>query len=109
MQGADIPKQNDIESASVPFSHNHMHDLELLWWVVVWIVFYNHFWKSQQFGEEPLSSLLDAQCQLELARTLFPTYMKSTNHCDDFQRSFLKTYSDSPSSKKAIYTYLNTL
>jgi hypothetical protein len=86
-----------------------MHDLESLWWVAVWIVFYSHFWKSQQFGEEPLSSLLDAQRQLELARTPPPTYMKSTDRRDGFQRSFLKTCGDLPSSKKAICTYLNAL
>jgi hypothetical protein len=109
MQGAEMPKQNDIESAAVPFSHNHVHDLESLWWVAVWVVFYNHFSKSQQSGEEPLSSLLDAQHQLELARTLFPTYMKSIDRRDGFQRSFLKTCGDLPSSKKAICAYLNTL
>ena len=93
----------------VPFSHNHLHDLESLWWVAVWMVFYNHFSKSQQSGEEPLSSLLDAQRQLKLAGTLFPTYMKSIDRRDGFQRSFLKTCGDLPSSKKAICAYLNAL
>ena len=109
MQGAKMPKQNNIESAAVPFSYNHVHDLESLWWVAVWVVFYNHFSKSQQSGEEPLSSLLDAQPQLELSRTLFPTYMKSIDRRDGFQRSFLKTCGDLPSSKKAICAYLNAL
>src|ERR1700691_3780472 len=109
MQGVEMPKQNDIESAAVPFSHNHIHDLESLWWVAVWMVFYNHFSKSQQSSEEPLFSLLDAQRQLELAGTLFPTYMKSIDRRDGFQRSFLKTCGDLPSSKKAICAYLNAL
>jgi hypothetical protein len=109
MQNAKMSKQNDIESTAIPFAHNHVHDLESLWWVAVWMVFYNHFLKSQQSSKEPLFSLLDAQCQLELAGTLFPTYMKSFDCCDGFQRSFLKMCGDLPSSKKAIYAYLNVL
>lgn len=27
----------------VQFSHNHLHDLESLWWVAVWVVMYNNF------------------------------------------------------------------
>lgn len=109
MQGAELLRQDDVERTAVPFSHNHVHDLESLWWVAVWMVFYNHFSKSQQSGAEHLSSLLDAQRQLELARILFPTYMKSIDRRDGFQRSFLKTCGDLPSSKKAICAYLNAL
>jgi hypothetical protein len=25
----------------VPFCHNHLHDLESLWWVAVWVVFHS--------------------------------------------------------------------
>jgi hypothetical protein len=64
--------------AKLPFSHNHLHDLESLWWVAVWIVFYNNFSKSQQPDEEPLSDLQAAQRQLGVARTLFPSVMKCT-------------------------------
>src|SRR6267154_3390760 len=60
-----------------PFAHNHLHDLESLWWVTVWIVFYNHFSKSQQPDEVPLSNLQEAERQFGLARTLFPSVMKS--------------------------------
>jgi len=36
------------EPAAVLFSHNHLHDLESLWWVAVWMVFYHHLSKLKQ-------------------------------------------------------------
>jgi hypothetical protein len=57
------------QAAQLPFSHNHLNNLELLWWVAVWIVFYNHFSKStsQQSDEEPHSDLQETERQLAVA------------------------------------------
>jgi hypothetical protein len=55
--------------ANVPFSHNHLHDLESLWWVAVWIDFHYHFSKKET---SPSVTLKDAEKQLRLAQTLFP-------------------------------------
>ena len=95
--------------ANLPFFHNHLHDLESLWWVAVWIVFYNHFSKSQQPDEEPLSSLQVAERQLRLAGTLFPSIMKSTDRRDGFQTSFSQVCEDLPHHKETICTYLEAL
>lgn len=95
--------------ANLPFSHNHLHDLESLWWVAVWIVFYNHFSKSQQPDEEPLSDLQVAERQLRLAGTLFPSVMKSTDCQNGFQTSFSQVCEDLPRNKETICTYLEAL
>ena len=95
--------------AKLLFSHNHLHDLESLWWVAVWIVFYNNFSKSQQPDEEPLSDLQAAERQLGVARTLFPSVMKSTDRRDGFQTSFSQVCEDLPRNKETICTYLEAL
>ena len=95
--------------ANLPFSHNHLHDLKSLWWVAIWIVFYNHFSKSQQPDEEPLSDLQVVERQLRLAGTLFPPIMKSTDRRDGFQTSFSQVCEDLPHNKETICTYLDTL
>jgi len=43
--------QETIEkNGPTPFVHIHLHDLESLWWVVVWIVFYNDFRVPQELA-----------------------------------------------------------
>ena len=37
-----------MQRGKVPWVYNHLHNLELLWWVVVWIMFYNHFQDSDK-------------------------------------------------------------
>jgi hypothetical protein len=77
--------------------------------VAVWIVFYNHFSKSQQPDEEPLSDLQVAERQLRLAGTLFPSVMKSTDRQNGFQTSFSQVCEDLPRNKETICTYLEAL
>jgi hypothetical protein len=101
-------EQND-EVAEVSFIHNHLHDLESLWWVAVWLVFYNHFYDTQQSNEEPLSDLQDVERQLRLARTLFPSSITSIHRQNGFQTSFLKVYNDLPKNKHLICSYLDVL
>ena len=55
------------DEGTVPFSHNHLHDLESLWWVAAWVVFHYHF--SAEGTQSP--TLQDAKKKLDEARTLF--------------------------------------
>jgi hypothetical protein len=71
--------------ATVPFSHNHLHDLESLWWVAVWIDFYYHFSKKET---PPSLTLKDAEKQLRLAQTLFPPVRDSNTRLHGFQTKF---------------------
>src|SRR6266852_1816381 len=58
----------------VPFSHNHLHDLESLWWVAVWVVFYNYISEGTPSRDHFSSAPRDATRtdRLKLAETLFP-------------------------------------
>ena len=88
----------------VLFSHNHLHDLESLWWVAVWVVFYNHFSPSgDQF------TLRDAEDQLKKARILFPP-MECITRPNAFRdsQSFREACVLHP-NKKRIYFGLNLL
>jgi hypothetical protein len=85
-----------------PFIHNHLHDLESLWWVAVWVVFYNHFFESQTSKEERPLNFQQAGSQLASARTLFPSIMESFGGQNGFQQSFPRIYSDLPSNKQTI-------
>jgi Fungal protein kinase len=95
--------------AKVLFTHNHLHDLESLWWVAVWLVFYNHFRDTQQSNEEPLSDLQDVERQLGLARILFPASIESFRRRDGFQQLFPEICNDLPSNKHTIGSYLDLL
>jgi len=99
------------QPAEAPFSHNHLHDLESLWWAAVWMAFYNHFSKSQQSDKESLSDLQEADRQLGLARTLFPPFMKSIDRQNGFQThgSFQQACKDLPPNKEAISAPLEVL
>ena len=57
-------------TAPLPFSHNHLHDLESLWWVAIWIVFYNHFSKAQRSDNESPFNLTDAEHHLKRERRI---------------------------------------
>jgi len=93
----------------VPFIHTHLHDLESLWWVAVWIVFYNEFRIPQQPNEAAVSDLKDVERQLAAARTLFPPIMESTRRRDGFQLRFHKICEGLPSSKATVCTSFDLL
>lgn len=95
-------------TAPVPFSHNHLHDLESLWWVAVWVVFYNYFLKVPLLDDRPLFKLTDVEKQLKLARTLFPPIPKSVDRRDGFQTSFQDACVGLPSNKKTICDHLDS-
>jgi hypothetical protein len=94
--------------AEVPFSHNHLHDLESLWWVAVWMTFYNDFSTNQQSSEEALSDIWEVECQLHLARIIFPPSWRTpiaflaSKHC--FQKCAI-IYQET----KTPFAYLNII
>ena len=83
----------DLEPAwtKVPFSHNHLHDLESLWWVTAWVAFHNDFFPK---GKKSLITLEDAKKQLGLAQTLFPPVSGMSTRQNGFQNTvmFQKAY-----------------
>jgi hypothetical protein len=97
--------------SQVPFSHNHLHDLESLWWVAVWVVFYNNFSKGTPSPDCPSLTRQDVESQLDLAETLFPATSRSTDRQNSFQlpNSFRDTCNQLPENKKAICRGLNVL
>jgi hypothetical protein len=94
-----------------PFTYNHLHDLESLWWVAVWIAFYNYFSEGTPSRDRPSFTFQDAANQLELARTLFPPVSRTASRDIDFRHpcSFLDTCDRLPHNKKVIYVGLDLL
>jgi hypothetical protein len=76
----DVRNTSGIQKAiTTPFSHNHLHNLESLWWVAVWMVFYNCFSKTHGSDNEPPFTLSEAECQLKPSQVLFPSMLKNTD------------------------------
>jgi hypothetical protein len=94
-----------------PFSYNHLHDLESLWWIAVWVVFYNHFSEGTTSPDRPSLTLQDASRQFNLAETLFPLALESTTREHVFQKDkdFLKKCEGLPRNRKAICLLLDFL
>jgi hypothetical protein len=91
----------------VPFSHNHLHDLESLWWVAVWILFYNHFSKEETSSRSV--TLHDAEQRLRLAQTLFPPVRGSDTCRDGFQTVFQKKYYKLPEDNRPFGANLDVI
>jgi hypothetical protein len=96
-------------TAQVPFSQNHLHDLESLWWVAVWMVFYHYFSKAASSDDHGPFTLEDVDKDIKLARTLFPSVLKSTDRQNGFQTLFPTKCVGLPSNKKVISNFLNHL
>ena len=105
MQIAEIKRKTSL--AKFPFAHNYLHDLESLWWVAVWIVFYNDFRTPQQLDKDEFLS--DGKLQLLQARILFPSAMHKTSRRDGFQIDFPEIFVELPKSKHVICDALNIL
>ena len=95
----------------VPFFHNHLHDLESLWWVAVWVVFYNYFSEGTSSRDRPSFTLQDAEDQLNLACILFPPFLDSITRQLGFQyaESFRVTCDQLPGNKRVICGGLDLL
>ena len=93
-------REKEMPEIDVPFSHNHLHDLESLWWVTVWVVFYHSF--SEGTTPRHRLTLQDATVQLNLARKLFPPGLESLSRHSSFQigRPFKGICNQLPPNKK---------
>ena len=96
---------------AIPFSYNHLHDLESLWWIAVWVVFFNHFSEGTPSPNRPSLTFENASRQLKLAQTLFPLALESTTRRDIIQKDeyFLKKHEGLPRNRKAICILLDGL
>ena len=98
-------QEEGVAPTEMPFFHNHLHDLESLWWVAVWVVFHNHISEA-----EPSFTLPDAKRRLDQTRKLFPPTSDNTTRRNGFQtQAFLKTCAGLPNDRKAIYKSLDHL
>jgi hypothetical protein len=95
----------------VPFYPNHLHDLESLWWVAVWMVFYHYFSKGTSSGKRPSFTLQDAAGQLYLAKKLFPSGLGRTSRQDGFRDrpTFQDLRDQLPPNKKVAHLGLEYL
>jgi hypothetical protein len=100
-------RRKELAKTKVPFSHNHLHDLESLWWVAVWVVFNHSF--SKEDGDH--LTLQDANDQLDLAEKLFPPVVDSISRQNNFQdaESFEETCKGLPDYKEEAYFGLDYL
>jgi hypothetical protein len=92
-----------------PFSHNHLHDLESLWWVAVWIVFYNYFSPAMPSDDCLPLTLEDVDKHLKLAGRIFPSTLDDTKRRDCFQKSFLAKCDGLPEKTTLICNVLDAL
>jgi hypothetical protein len=99
---------NTNVTTEVPFFHNHLHDLESLWWVAVWVVFYNYISEGTPSRDHSSSAIQDA---LVVAGTLFPPALNIITRHNGFQlpTSFLRTCGRLPRNKEVICDGLNSL
>ena len=106
---AMITGQKDKKACEdVPFFPNHLHDLESLWWVAVWIVFYTDISEGASSHDHTSTAL---RASLELAENLFPSTPANTTRHIGFQvsTSFKGLCSRLPVNKEAICEYLDIL
>jgi hypothetical protein len=94
-----------------PFCHNHLHDLESLWWVAVWVVFYNYFSKGTPTRDRPSFTLRDSEDQLNLAKGLFPPLLEILSRRDGFQIAarFRRICNQLPPNKRIAHVGLDFL
>ena len=95
-----------MSQTKTSFFYNHLHDLESLWWVAVWVVFYNNFLEP-----EPSFKFLNAVQRLGTAQKLFPPTLVNTTRQNAFQLSshFREICNELPHNKGDIYDSLDLL
>ena len=89
------------QSGTGPWTYNHLHDLESLWWVAVWIVFYNHFQDSDKY----IPDLQEATQYLHGVQTLFPPCF----HMSRLIQFTIGLTEEVPKNKVAVVAVLNSL
>ena len=102
-------QEQEAAKAKVPFSHNHLHDLESLWWVTAWVVFCYLF--SEGTTSRDCLTLEDADHQLKVAEELFPPVANNTTRSYNFtlDRSFREMREEFPKNKRHAHAYLDYL
>ena len=95
-----------MAQTEMPFFHNHLHDLESLWWVAVWVVFYNNFSEP-----DPSFTLPDAEYRLDIVRKLFPPTLDNTTRQNGFRLPtlFRKICDGLPHNTGEIYDSLDLI
>ena len=90
--------------ARVQFYHNHLHDLESLWWVAAWVVFHNYFLEKNLPLDHSPPTLQDTEEELNLAQILSPHSIVSITRFVNFQgpKMFLNTCAKLSSNKKVF-------
>lgn len=86
----------------IPWAYNHLHDLESLWWVTVWIFSFN-FHRS-----DDIPTLGKAEECLETAQKLFPP-SGHVNCINAFNSTFYEIAKNLPQSVQYIITPLDEL
>jgi len=111
-EASEIQQQEQNNKlVQLPFVHIYLHDLESLWWVAVWIVFYNEFCARSGSDADAHPNLKDIERQLEAARFLFPSVLNHTGRQNTFQveLSFSEIYQRLPPLKHTACYYLDVL
>ena len=85
------------------WTYNHLHDLESLWWVVVWIIFHNCF--SMPGGSD--SDLQEVPEHLRMA--LFPHLLYSIHRRDSFTIPSSNMHYSLPKSHQKVFFALDYL
>ncbi|KAL5479078.1 hypothetical protein ACEPAI_2366 [Sanghuangporus weigelae] len=73
---AGLSVKEIVEKLSFPFFHNDLHDLESIWWIATWVLFFNRVCRDLSDEEQDYYRLLAAKAIFHIAgsptdRTLF--------------------------------------
>ena len=91
--GDDVRSRSHTVQPMLPWRFNHLHDLESLWWVAVWIVFNNCFGEpddSLSSSQEPDVPLTPQAPPDSIRAALFPPFLDSARR----QNFFISTFSE---------------
>jgi len=103
---ADLLAQPTSVDAEQPFFHNHLHDLESLWWVAVWMVFHHQFLAP---GEDRLSDIDEVASQIKPAQRLFPPIIHPSHRLCGLRWDFPQLCKSLQSNKAVVCQCLNIL
>ena len=87
----DLGSRSHAVQPMLPWRFNHLHDLESLWWVAVWIVFNNCFGKlddSLSSSQEPEVPLTPQAPPDSIRAALFPSSLENVHRRDFFISRF---------------------
>ena len=103
-KGKKNGQQNVVPQQRLQFIHNYLHDVEGLFWIAAWLLFYTY----------PASRLLDASNlkrvkeQLETAERIFPGTLHGSTHRTSFLW-FSQSFTDDTQCLPEEYTFLKSV